>query len=73
MITIMMLQLRNAQPCMNDLPGEVAVNMIGYTNSTMYSNIYMYLEKDYFLRQFSASTNLMLECLKFITYKDVTS
>ena len=30
MITVMMLQLRYGQPCMNDLtkPGEVAVNMI---------------------------------------------
>ena len=39
MITIMMLQLRYAQPCicMNDLPGEVAVTMIGNTNSTVHS------------------------------------
>ena len=37
MVTLMMLQPRYAQPYMNDLtkPGEVAVTMIGNTNSTV--------------------------------------
>ena len=41
MINVMLLQPRYAQPCMSDLtkPGEVAVNMTGNTNSTVYGGI----------------------------------
>ena len=41
MITVMMLQLGYAQPCMNNLtkPGEVTVNMTGNTNNTVYSSV----------------------------------
>jgi len=40
MTTIMMLRLSYAQPYINDStkPGEVAVTMIGNTNSTVYSS-----------------------------------